>query len=97
MLRGNSETAIPLKMSLNIMTPEQEAHLTKILEQFKNDCSKKYRNGQAEHGGNLWNKVGIIDMAIEEALDLYVYLVTLKDQLENDIIPTEHDTDKTPR
>lgn len=41
----------------------------------------KYAAGQAEHGGQLWRKTGIIDMAIEEAVDQVIYLLTLRDQL----------------
>lgn len=61
------------------MTPKQETHLEFIKTQFTSDVDKKYRKGQAEHGGNLWDKnTHLLDMAIEEALDLYVYLITLK-------------------
>lgn len=41
----------------------------------------KYARGQREHGGELWRKQGIIDMAIEEAVDQVIYLLTLRDQL----------------
>lgn len=41
----------------------------------------KYERGQREHGGRLWRKAGIIDMAIEEAVDQVIYLLTLRDQL----------------
>ena len=63
-------------------TVEQEEHIQRILNKFKNDMPIKYRKGQAEHGGNLWD-MKIIDAAIEEALDMYVYLVTLKEQIAN--------------
>jgi len=44
----------------------------------------KYVTGQKEHGGNLWEKEGLLDMAIDEAIDQVIYLLTLKKQLEND-------------
>lgn len=65
------------------MKQEQEAHLSHVIDVFIDKVEKKYRKGQREHGGNLWEKMGIIDCAIEEALDQVVYLVTLKDQLDS--------------
>lgn len=63
------------------MTPAQEDHLRTIKEQFLSLADHKYRKGQAEHGGTLWDKQGLIDMAIDEAIDQVVYLLTLKQQL----------------
>lgn len=60
------------------MTPEQENHLQSIKDEFVSLVDAKYRKGQAEHGGDLMEKDGILDMAIEEAIDLVVYLLTLK-------------------
>lgn len=64
------------------MTDAQEAHLQRIKDKFTAAVDEKYRKGQVEHGGNLWNKAGVIDYAIEEALDMVVYLYTLKEQIE---------------
>ena len=64
------------------MSPEQESHLALILEQSAQAICKKYRAGQKEHGGDLFHKKGIIDMAIEEAVDQVIYLLTLKRQIE---------------
>ena len=65
------------------MTPEQESHLASITKRFHELCDKKYRAGQAEHGGNLWEVPigGLLDAAIDEAIDQVVYLLTLKDRL----------------
>lgn len=63
------------------MTQEQEQHLQSIKDWFTTEVDKKYRAGQKEHGGDLWLKSGIIDMAIEEVLDMAVYLTTLKSQI----------------
>ena len=64
------------------MTPQQEHHLQSIKDRFELAIDAKYRAGQKEHGGNLWTKTQIIDMAIEETIDLMAYLYSLKDQIE---------------
>ena len=65
------------------MTSKQEQHLQDIKIFFCEKYDKKYRAGQKEHGGDLWKKIGIIDFAIEESLDLVGYLFTLKQQLKD--------------
>lgn len=62
------------------MTKSQEKHLERIKKNFLKAVDLKYRTGQIEHGGNLWLKPKMLDMALEEVIDLYVYLVTLKEQ-----------------
>lgn len=62
------------------MTSDQCAHLNRILSQFTRDASEKYTAGQREHGGNLWEKPGMLDQAILEAIDQVIYLYTLKEQ-----------------
>lgn len=64
------------------MNDEQEAHLASIKAQFVRELDVKYRKGQQEHGGNLWLKPGLIDMALEEVLDLAVYLYTLRETIK---------------
>lgn len=65
------------------MTKEQEAHLLKIKQTFDKEVDKKYREGQKEHGGNLYEMLPekLLDNAIDEALDLVVYLVTLRESI----------------
>lgn len=63
------------------MNPEHEDHLDRIKKQALYRIDKKYRQGQAEHGGMLWLKDGLVDFAIDEAIDMVVYLLTLKEQL----------------
>ena len=65
------------------MTKQQEASLQSIKDRFVKWVDKKYRKGQKEHGGNLWKKNGLIDMAIDEAVDQVVYLIYLRDQIED--------------
>ena len=64
------------------MTIQQERNLKSIKERFVGWLDKKYRKGQKDHGGNLWKKKGLIDMAIDEAVDQVVYLICLRDQIE---------------
>jgi hypothetical protein len=65
------------------MTREQEDHLESIKLYFISTVDTKYRKGQAEHGGNLFDMsaMQMLDCAIEEALDQVVYLVTLRQNL----------------
>lgn len=64
------------------MNTEHAMHLEKLLKKFERLASDKYIKGQQEHGGKLWLKPGLLDMAIEEAIDQVIYLLTLKDQLD---------------
>lgn len=65
------------------MTKDQEEHLSRVQNEFLVRCKKKYEVGAKEHGGNLWEKgpLWILDQAIDEAIDQFVYLHTLKEQL----------------
>jgi hypothetical protein len=64
------------------LTKAQSDHLDKIHTRFTALSTEKYIKGQKEHGGDLWRKIGLIDMAIDEAIDQVVYLITLKGQIE---------------
>lgn len=74
------------------MTEEQEKHLLEIKESFEILVDAKYRKGQLEHGGALFDKSSewILDAALDEAIDQVVYLLTLKQKLIRDRI--SHDT-----
>ena len=76
------------------MTTKQNEHLAKIKTDFIQLVTKKYEKGQEQHGGNLWNKKGLIDMAIDEAVDQVVYLLTLKDQINNKTLYSVTEEDK---
>ena len=60
-----------------------EDHLDSLINEFVDLVSEKYEKGVTEHGGKLWLKKGLIDMAIDEAVDQVVYLLTLKQQIKN--------------
>ncbi len=62
------------------MSPEHEKHLAGILADLVRDVSKKYRRGQAEHGGALWRRPVWKD-TWDEVLDLCTYVHTIKLQL----------------
>lgn len=66
-----------------MMTKEHEDHLNTIIKTFNEIVIPKYTRGHEEHGGKLWEKEGLIDEAIMEAVDMVVYLVTLKQQLNS--------------
>ena len=65
------------------MTNEQEKHLVFIKEEFDRLVDPKYRKGQVEHGGDLWEKdlELLVDAALDEAVDQVVYLTTLRAKL----------------
>lgn len=65
------------------MTEEQEQHLTDIKQAFIKAVDIKYRAGQAEHGGDLWKKPGVLEMLMDECVDFYVYAYTLRQQRDN--------------
>ena len=62
------------------MQPQHEAHLAHLKETFTAELDAKYRAGQAEHGGNLWENERLLDEAINEVIDLYAYLRSEKDR-----------------
>jgi hypothetical protein len=76
-----------IQTSNNVAADPHEAHVNRILDQFNADLRAKYEAGQSEHGGELWNKRGLLDHAIEEAIDMVVYLYTLREQLARGMKP----------
>jgi predicted methyltransferase MtxX (methanogen marker protein 4) len=67
----------------NEMTIDQELHLLTLKNEFSKRVDKKYRIGQREHGGNLFDltKEKLIEEAINECIDQFTYLMTLKEKL----------------
>ena len=65
------------------MTQVQEEHLERVKREFVSLVDAKYRAGAAEHGGELLAlpDLCILDLAIDEAIDQAVYLLSLKEKL----------------
>lgn len=63
------------------MTADQIDHIGRVLAQHNTLTAGKYRDGQIEHGGNCWEKPGMLAHALDESSDLSVYLFTLREQL----------------
>ena len=61
--------------------PEHESHLQVVLSENTKRITRKYRAGQKEHGGRLWEKGGMLGHVEAEVTDLNVYLPTLRAQL----------------
>ena len=55
------------------MKPEHEAHLQRLLEWVSTRVGEKYRRGQAEHGGQLWEAPGLLKELHAETFDLLAY------------------------
>lgn len=64
------------------MSDAHRQHMFDLILEFGEIAKEKYTLGQHEHGGKLWKKKGLIDMAIDEAVDQVVYLLTLRKQIE---------------
>lgn len=76
----------------SVMDVARRAHLARILDRFNRDATAKYEAGQEQHGGNLWEKPGMLEHAIEEAIDLVIYLYTMLEQRDNRSRITGRDT-----
>lgn len=63
------------------MTGTQHAHIDGIVERFSGEAKTKYEHGQREHGGNLYEKPGMMRHLRQEVLDLVVYQDTMDEQL----------------
>ena len=63
------------------MTLAQEDHLNGIIRSISGQVDRKYRAGQEEHGGDLWERVPLVEDMIEESIDQVTYALTLKSQL----------------
>lgn len=66
------------------MRNKQEKHLQNLLTEIKSLTETKYRRGQEEHGGDLFDMPTkeLLDNAIDEAIDQLVYLLTLKEKMK---------------
>lgn len=89
----------PVKRVDKNITPAHEDHLREIQESFVQEVDRKYRAGVIQHGGMLWTKPYLIDKAMEECVDQYVFLFTLKMQQQNPelVDPMARDIDEPER
>ena len=63
------------------MTGDQRDHIARVLRAHNGLTQRKYEAGQVEHGGNCWQKPGMLAHALDEHADLTVYLQTTIEQL----------------
>lgn len=63
------------------MTGQQLAHMENVITRFARDYRQKYVRGQAEHGGLLSEKPGMVTQARAEVLDLVSYLDVAQGQI----------------
>lgn len=59
------------------MTPRSRRNLGRILREVPKRIEQKYRKGSMEHGDDLF-EIDLVDEAIDEAIDLIIYLYTLR-------------------
>lgn len=64
------------------MNGPHQAHLGRVVERASKAIGQKYEAGQVEHGGELWQKAGMLSHVEAETWDQVVYLCTLREQLE---------------
>ena len=58
------------------MNKPQEKHLKQLKDSFTSALDKKYRAGQKEHTGNLWDNPALLAEAEQEVIDLWSYIKT---------------------
>jgi hypothetical protein len=63
------------------VTADQEDHIERCILAQSRRMADKYAAGQVEHGGNCYEKPGMLAHALDEVADLAVYLPTLREQL----------------
>lgn len=68
------------------LPPSLEAHLKELIGTFTVLVSNKYRRGAIEHGGDIRNyrSLELVDMALDECIDQFTYLATLRQKLIQD-------------
>jgi len=63
------------------LTGAQQDHLAGAIYAFSTAMRNKYAAGQAQHGGDMWLKSGMLKEAQAEVIDQWTYLFTLEQQL----------------
>lgn len=64
------------------VTEAHQKHIQDILDEVNKLLPAKYANGVLEHGGRLWENPHIADEIVNEAIDLLVHAITLRNQLK---------------
>lgn len=52
-----------------------------VITRFSRAFREKYRDGQARHQGEVWQKPSMLKNAVDEALDQVCYLDVLNEQI----------------
>lgn len=63
------------------MKKANKDHMLRVSADFVIAYQKKYPKGQKQHGGNLWQKPGMLKNMEEEILDQWSYYHVMKEQL----------------
>ena len=65
------------------MTRRQEQHLVAVIHSVSRRIDRKYRAGAVEHSGDIRDltPVQLVEEALNEVADLFVYLETVKVKL----------------
>ena len=69
----------PFKGVCRPMQKKHKKHLRYVVREAGRRIREKYIRGQKEHGGDLWTR-DLLEEAINEGIDLLVYLLTLKER-----------------
>ena len=71
------------------MNKTKQFHKDMIKATVSEMIEKRYVQGDEDHkeDGCLWEKDNLLDEAIEEAIDTVVYLITLREKIENINLP----------
>ena len=71
-------------MKANKINLKQEEHISRLVSQASLRMFNKYRAGAKEHGGTLEDMfIGdLLNNAIDEAIDQVIYLLTLKEKMD---------------
>lgn len=64
------------------MNDIQIKHAVSCLNLFNKTAIDKYTAGQKEHGGNMWEKSGMLQNAYQENVDQMFYLSTIGSQVD---------------
>lgn len=81
------------------LTKAQKNHLRSIKIFFSDSADIKYVHGAKEHGGNLFDfsLLQLVDASLDECVDQFTYLTTLRAKLLKEIERERLNTRKTAR